>query len=167
MLLACYRRGEAEDPEIYVAAVAALLDGYPEDVRAFVADPRTGIAGRVKFLPTLSEVKDACEDAMEPRRYAERRVAEFNRRQKLLDERAEWRSDQAAMREKDVKLLEECAAELRSRDPRRKPITGQMTKAEAEAKLEAAILAAKEPLSPKLAADIKRLMAMPSMRAPG
>ncbi len=167
-LLACYRKGEAEDPETYVAAVAALLDGYPEDVRAFVADPRTGIAGKVKFLPTLSEVRDACEAAMEPRRQAARRVAEFNRRQKLLDERAEWRTDQAAMREKDVKRLEECAAEIRSRgDLQKAPITGDMPREQAEAKLEAAMLAAKEPLSPKLAADLKRLMALPSSRIEG
>jgi hypothetical protein len=167
LLLACYRRGEAEDPETYVAAVAALLDGYPEDVRAFVADPRTGIAGKVKFLPTLSEVRDACEAAMEPRRQAERRGAEFERRQKILDERWQWQADQAAAREQDVRRLEECAAELRSRgDPQRR-VPNTMTREQAEAKLEAAILSAREPLSPKLAADIKRLMALPSSRVEG
>jgi hypothetical protein len=159
VLLGCFRKGDAEDPETYVAAVAAIMDGYPDDVAAFVTDPRTGIAGKVKFLPTLSEVRDACEAAMEPRRQAERRAVEFERRQRQLDERERWQADQAAMRAEDVKRLEDCAAELRSHgDPQRR-LPNTMTPAEAEQKLAHA-----KPIGPELADDLKRLMALPRSR---
>lgn len=63
MLLGCYRKGDAEDPDTYATAVAAVLSQYPADVVQRVTDPRTGIAGRSKFLPTVSEVREACEAA--------------------------------------------------------------------------------------------------------
>ena len=70
ILLGCYRRGEAEDPETYTGAVIVLLSSYPETVVLRVTDPRTGLPGKVKFLPTISEVKDACEAEMGPIRRA-------------------------------------------------------------------------------------------------
>jgi hypothetical protein len=86
MLLGCYRTGDAHDPEIYVTAAVAVLSDYPLDIVNAVTDPRTGIPSRIKWLPTIAEIKDACEDIAGPRR----RMAEWETRSRAqLDERAQ------------------------------------------------------------------------------
>ncbi len=75
ILLGCYRKGEAEDAEIYVRAIAAVFSGYPDAVARRIVDPRIGIAGQVQWLPTVAEVKHACEVEMAPI-YAEMRREE-------------------------------------------------------------------------------------------
>jgi hypothetical protein len=62
LLLGSYRKGEADDPDTYVTAIAAVLTLYDPAIVARVTDPRTGIAGRVKWLPTVHEVRAACEE---------------------------------------------------------------------------------------------------------
>jgi len=70
LLLGCYRVGEANDPEVYTAAVIAVLSDYPEHVVRDVVDPRKGLPSKVQWLPTPKEVKDACEEIYGPiRRY--------------------------------------------------------------------------------------------------
>lgn len=68
LLLGCYRTGEANDPETYVAAITAILARYPEEVMTKVTHPVTGLPSQSKkgFLPTVKEVFDACEEANEP-----------------------------------------------------------------------------------------------------
>ena len=66
MLMGCYRKGDAADPEIYVTAIAAVLERYPARVVEEVSDPRTGIAGRSNWLPTVAEVRTECERLMAP-----------------------------------------------------------------------------------------------------
>lgn len=66
LLLGCYRTGDANDPETYVAAVAATLAHFPDDVITSVTHPVTGIPSRLKWLPSVSEVRMACDEAMEP-----------------------------------------------------------------------------------------------------
>jgi len=61
MVLACYRRDEANNPEIYSAAIAAIFEGYSQVVVERAADPRTGIASQYKFLPTVAEVREFCD----------------------------------------------------------------------------------------------------------
>lgn len=61
-MFACYRKAEATDPEIYAAAVAAVLSDYPQAVIDYVTDPRTGLPVKSKWLPTVFEVKQACEE---------------------------------------------------------------------------------------------------------
>jgi hypothetical protein len=75
ILLGCYRKGDAEEPEIYAAALASVLASYPQEVSYRVTDPRTGIAGRSKWLPTVAEVREACEAEMAPYRAEEARKA--------------------------------------------------------------------------------------------
>ena len=60
ILLGCYRTGDANDPDTYCAAIAAVLSRYSKDVVTYVTDPRTGIAGECKWLPAVAEVKEAC-----------------------------------------------------------------------------------------------------------
>ena len=63
MLFGCYRKGDANDPDTYVAAITAVLSEYPADVIKRVTDPRLGIARKSKFMPNLCELSEACEAA--------------------------------------------------------------------------------------------------------
>jgi hypothetical protein len=47
---------------MYGAALQAVLGEYPRDVVEFVTDPRTGIAARLKWLPSIAEVHEACRE---------------------------------------------------------------------------------------------------------
>ena len=60
LLFGCYRRGDANDPDTYCTAVAAVLTGFPQHVVEYVTDPRTGIPGTEQWLPSVAEVKQAC-----------------------------------------------------------------------------------------------------------
>lgn len=64
MLFGCYRRGDANDPETYVAAIAAVLARYEPDLIREVTDPNTGIHATEKhmtFMPNVGELKVYCE----------------------------------------------------------------------------------------------------------
>jgi hypothetical protein len=64
VLFGCYRRGDANDPERYVAAIAAVLSDYDFDLMKEVTDPRTGICSTEKFMtfmPNAGELKVYCE----------------------------------------------------------------------------------------------------------
>lgn len=50
---------------MYAAAVTAVLSDYPLDVIDYVTDPRTGLPVRSKWLPTVFEVKQACDEHVE------------------------------------------------------------------------------------------------------
>jgi hypothetical protein len=65
LLLGCYRTGEANDPETYVTAIMAVLARYPEQVITDVTHPATGLPKKKGWLPTVKEVFDACEEAVE------------------------------------------------------------------------------------------------------
>lgn len=68
LLFGCYRKGDANDPETYVAAITAVLSRYPEDIITDVTHPVKGLPIRCDFLPTVAEVYRACEAIMQPRR---------------------------------------------------------------------------------------------------
>ena len=64
VLFQSYRRGDANDPEGYVAAIAAVLSLYDADLQCEVTDPRSGIQTTEKFatfLPNAGELKRYCE----------------------------------------------------------------------------------------------------------
>jgi hypothetical protein len=64
MLFSCYRRGDANNPEGYVAAITAVLSLYDADLIREVTDPRTGIQTTEKFetfLPNAGELKRYCD----------------------------------------------------------------------------------------------------------
>jgi hypothetical protein len=66
LLLGCYRTGEANDPQTYVAAITAVLAHYPEEIITQVTHPVTGLPSKKGWLPTVKEVTDACATAHEP-----------------------------------------------------------------------------------------------------
>jgi hypothetical protein len=74
ILLGCYRTGEANDPETYVAAIAAILARYPQEVITAVTHPATGLPSKKGWLPTVKEVADACDEHYEPIRQNELRL---------------------------------------------------------------------------------------------
>jgi hypothetical protein len=62
-MLSCYRKDETHNPEIYSSAVSAVLaDGYSREIVDYVTDPRTGLPSRNKFLPSVAEVREACDE---------------------------------------------------------------------------------------------------------
>lgn len=61
LLLGCYRTGDANDPEVYVAAIVRVLAKYPVTIMAAVCDPATGLPSTLKWLPTISDVVAECE----------------------------------------------------------------------------------------------------------
>lgn len=67
-MFGCYRKGDANDPDTYVAAITATLARYPEDVIRDVTHPATGLPIQKDFLPTVREVYLACEAIVQPRR---------------------------------------------------------------------------------------------------
>lgn len=66
LLLDCYRTGQANNPEVFVTAVAATLARYPDQVIYDVTDPRTGIPSKISWMPTIKDIREACERAYEP-----------------------------------------------------------------------------------------------------
>lgn len=86
VLFGCFRKGDANDPDTYVAAIAAVLADYPEDTIWSVTDPRSGVASKVGFLPTVKEIRDACEDHYGPTRRAIER--EGRERRQLAERKA-------------------------------------------------------------------------------
>lgn len=64
MLFGCYRRGDANDPETYVAAITRVLASYDADLIREVTDPLTGIQTSEKymtFMPQSGELKVYCD----------------------------------------------------------------------------------------------------------
>ncbi|SDQ99236.1 hypothetical protein SAMN05519103_00332 [Rhizobiales bacterium GAS113] len=153
-LLGFFRKGDAEDPDTYVAGLAAVLAKYPPDVVRAVAGPY-GIAGKTKFLPTLSEVRDACEEAMRPRYEAAAREAERKRIEAQLEERRKWQEGQKLADPQRIKRVrDKFDADMVAID-----IATGYRKPRWEAREAGTI----PPIGPEHADDLARLMATPSM----
>lgn len=98
MLFGCYRKGEAEDPDTYAAAVAAVLAAYPTPIVYRVTDPLRGLPGRSRWLPTVAEVRDACEMEMAPQRASEAR------QKRIVESRKYLRSDKPERRDVPARI---------------------------------------------------------------
>lgn len=87
LLFGCFRTGEANDPGTFVAAITAILARYPEEVITAVTHP-TNLPSKKDWLPTVKEVVDACNEAMEP-------IIQHQARLKRIKEQMEarWRID--------------------------------------------------------------------------
>jgi hypothetical protein len=65
VLFGSYRRGDANDPDAYVASIAAVLSMYEPELVKKVTDPRTGIQTTEKFMtfmPNSGELKRYCDE---------------------------------------------------------------------------------------------------------
>lgn len=86
LMFGCYRRDDAADPETYSAAVAAVLSEYPLSVVNRVTDPRSGLPSRSQWLPTVKEVREACE--------------ELDSRERRFAQAATWEAEQLENRKR-------------------------------------------------------------------
>ncbi len=87
LMFGCYRKGDANDPEIYVAALSLMLSAYPEHVIRAVTSPTEGLPSRNTFMPSVAEVNKACEEYIRPEREYQARQVRINQQ---LKERAEF-----------------------------------------------------------------------------
>ena len=71
-MLSCYRASEATDPESFIAEATAVLSRYPEAVARRVS---YGLPSESKWLPSIAEIREACDKADAPRLAEERRRA--------------------------------------------------------------------------------------------
>jgi len=81
MLFGSYRRTDANDPDVYVASIAAVLAMYDTDIIREVTDPRTGVGTSEKhlaFMPNAGELKVYCE-GMAARRERIQRLGALSR----------------------------------------------------------------------------------------
>jgi hypothetical protein len=101
-MFGCFRKGEANDPDTYVAAITATLARYPEDVIRSVTHPASGLPIRCDFLPTVAEVYRACETEMAPQRAAAARARDLERRRAEREEFERQRNTP----EQDAKVCE-------------------------------------------------------------
>lgn len=156
LMFGCYRKGDANDPDTYTAAVAAVLTRYPPEVVAQVTDPRTGLPSRSDFLPTVKEVHDACEliverearavarEKMEREQVAEtKRLNDFYRNQPKVDLKARHGPNWGM--KCDPEKENEAAAE------RRRVLLADANRRVFEAECQAAGFPLDSPVSPSLA----------------
>ena len=66
LMFGCYRKGDANDPDTYVAAVAMVLSRYSAEIVQAITDPFSGLPSRKtesgwSGLPDVADVKLACE----------------------------------------------------------------------------------------------------------
>ena len=64
LIFGCFRAGDANDPEVFTGALITLLMSYPAAIGAKLSDPKGGLAGKFKFLPTISEVREEADALM-------------------------------------------------------------------------------------------------------
>jgi hypothetical protein len=165
ILLGCYRKDDAADPETYAGAVAAVLAEYPPDIVQRVTDPRSGLPSKLQWLPSVKEVRDACEELDNRRRYQEQRAhqqAEQIAELKRLDAMRQTRPTLAEMKAKygeNWGISGEDKTQEVERDRRRSELQQRANQEIFARECEAAGLPPDSPVSPQLAALIKAGMA--------
>jgi hypothetical protein len=131
MLFGCYPRNEANDPEIFVTAIAALLASYPEVVGERVCDPIRGISAKNKFLPSIAEIREACEREMIWHDAVERRERDRKHTAKVLAPALPPPAPMDRLRVRQA--ADELLAELKTGDPRKMDFRPPRSPSEAEA----------------------------------
>jgi hypothetical protein len=86
LILGCYAKNDVSDPEIYITAIATVLSRYPADIGARLTDPKDGIAGKLKWLPTVSEIREAADEMQAADVAAEKRKADLAEQWRLREE---------------------------------------------------------------------------------
>lgn len=92
-LLGVYRRDDVNDPATYALAISATLAEFPAYIAERVASPVHGLPARLKFLPSIAEVREALETE--------------DRRQRLIVARARWMLQERDKREAETKRRRE------------------------------------------------------------
>lgn len=67
LLLGCYRKLDAHNPEIFTAGMIAILCEYPQQIVFRVTSPTGPLVGKGdKYVPALAEIRQALETEMKP-----------------------------------------------------------------------------------------------------
>ncbi len=85
-MFGCYRKGDANDPDVYVAALTLVLSGYPEHVIRAMTNPDSGLPSKHTFMPSVAEVKKACEEYIRPEREFQARQVRIKQQLKEREE---------------------------------------------------------------------------------
>jgi hypothetical protein len=105
-----YPAREVHDARTYIIGITALMAAYPRDFVKRVCNPVTGLPSRLKFLPTIAEVREAL-DAEATRRtriaanaryvlqQAEKRAAD-------AEEARRWEAERPAAEERSKRVQE-------------------------------------------------------------
>ena len=113
LIFGSFRADQANDPDIYVTAITHLLAQYPPSVGARMSDPKNGLAGKSKFLPTVSEVREEAERLVEEDARPARRSASI---QAQLRERDQYeREGKRESAEKRAEVVERVKNQLRAK----------------------------------------------------
>jgi hypothetical protein len=83
-VLQAYPTTELVDPKGYVQSLAELIQGYDLDVIHDALHPRYGLQTKQKWLPSLSEVREACDKSLNEKNTRARR-AYLNEHHVLID----------------------------------------------------------------------------------
>ena len=111
LVLGSFRADQAADPEIYLTAIGHLLSRYPADIGARLTDPKDGIAGKFKFLPTVSEVKEEADRLLKEESDKAYRRDQLRKQWELRDEQEQL--DKTEPLEHRMKVAERIKNELR------------------------------------------------------
>ena len=83
MLFSYYRKDEVANARMFFTGIVAVFTDYSPDVVRYITDPRTGLQRRIKFLPSIAEIVEACDERVveiakqeEGKRWKARKVAE-------------------------------------------------------------------------------------------
>jgi len=103
-LIGFYPLRQVTDPKTYVAGMTALMATFPPDLVRRVCDPATGLPSRLKFLPTLADVRDALDQELDRRNriIANARwvIAEGQRRRQEAQAEAEFLKNRKSAEER-------------------------------------------------------------------
>ena len=102
-MLGCFRTGDANDPEIYITAVIAVLCSYDADIVRRVTSPTIGLPSRLKWLPSVAEVREECDRLVA---IADRAVEQQARRVQQLRDREEYQFQQQVERPRRLSIAE-------------------------------------------------------------
>lgn len=78
-IMGFFPRSAASDPEVFLAGLVAILEDYPAWVREMAADPRTGLARRHQFLPSLMDIGAFCQGLIDDRRRHDEMVERWSK----------------------------------------------------------------------------------------
>ncbi len=106
-LLGCYRTGDAHDPEMYITAVVAVLVTFPVSVMRDVTNPVSGLPSKRNGLPTIKEVREACDEGLRCLTREDRWNAQARQQ---IEERETLAIEHHRPRKTYEQIVEECRA---------------------------------------------------------
>src|SRR5262245_22541962 len=74
-LLSFYPEKSVTNADVFVAACVAILAHFPEDIAQAVVDPVSGLPSKLKWFPSLAEIRTECDQLNNAARAADRRAS--------------------------------------------------------------------------------------------